>query len=271
MDAEEGDRQCGPTDPRPQLPPSRQGLGRIHSPDETRRAARELHAAGLENFNLDLMYALPGQDLAGALRDLEEAIRLWENLPVTPIERNSRADAHFERGWILYTQNRLPEAKDALEVLTARLKQAGAAQLPHVLTFGHTKGGNRELWIERLKKLGPIARDQGVLLVVKQHGGETGTGEACAEIVREVKDDGVWQDGALILHFPSTDQWVGIFLAFQSQAWHTDDQTGHTSPDVPTPGPGPGPHPSEPDFRVIIVGALVNPIGPAPTIPQPAN
>ena len=36
-------------------------LGRIHSADETRRAAEELHAAGLTNFNLDLMYALPGQ------------------------------------------------------------------------------------------------------------------------------------------------------------------------------------------------------------------
>src|ERR1700742_3476283 len=36
-------------------------LGRIHLPDETRRAATELHAAGLDNFNLDLMYALPGQ------------------------------------------------------------------------------------------------------------------------------------------------------------------------------------------------------------------
>ena len=79
-----------------------------------------------------------------------------------------------------------------------------------------------------------------------------------------VKDDGVWQDGALILHFPGNGQWVGIFLAFQSQAWHTDDQTGHTSGDVPTPGPGPGPHPSEPDFRIFIVGALANPIGPAP-------
>jgi sugar phosphate isomerase/epimerase len=85
-----------------------------------------------------------------------------------------------------------PEAKDGLEVLTQRLKQAGAADVAHVLTFGHTKGGNRELWIERFKKLGPIARDQGVLLVVKQHGGETGTGEACAEIVREVNDPGVW-------------------------------------------------------------------------------
>jgi len=51
-------------------------LGRIHSPDETRRAAEELHAAGLDNFNLDLMYALPGQDVDGAVSDLKEALAL---------------------------------------------------------------------------------------------------------------------------------------------------------------------------------------------------
>jgi putative oxygen-independent coproporphyrinogen III oxidase len=51
-------------------------LGRIHSPGETMRAAEELHAAGLANFNLDLMYALPGQDVAGALRDVEQALDL---------------------------------------------------------------------------------------------------------------------------------------------------------------------------------------------------
>jgi putative oxygen-independent coproporphyrinogen III oxidase len=53
-----------------------QALGRIHSPDETRRAAAELHAAGLANFNLDLMYGLPGQDLAGALADVQQALQL---------------------------------------------------------------------------------------------------------------------------------------------------------------------------------------------------
>ena len=84
-----------------------------------------------------------------------------------------------------------PEHKDGLKVLTHRLRQAAAARIPHVLTFGHTKGGNRAVWIERFKKLGPIARDLGVLLVVKQHGGETGTGEACAKIVREVNDAGI--------------------------------------------------------------------------------
>jgi sugar phosphate isomerase/epimerase len=79
-----------------------------------------------------------------------------------------------------------PEAKDGLEVLTQRLKQAGTAGVPQVLTFGHTQGGDRKLWIERFKALGPIAKDNNVLLVVKQHGGETGTGEVCAEITREV-------------------------------------------------------------------------------------
>ncbi|HLF92608.1 MAG TPA: TIM barrel protein [Planctomycetota bacterium] len=84
-----------------------------------------------------------------------------------------------------------PEAKSGLEVLTQRLKQASAGKVAQVLTFGHTKGGNREIWIDRFRKLGPIARDLGVLLVVKQHGGETGTGESCAAITREVNDAGV--------------------------------------------------------------------------------
>lgn len=41
-----------------------------------------------------------------------------------------------------------------------------------------------------------------------------------------VRDDGVWQDGGLLVHFPNQNAWVGIFLKFQSQAWHTDDTTG---------------------------------------------
>jgi len=84
-----------------------------------------------------------------------------------------------------------PEAPNGLEVLTQRLKQAGAAKIPQVLTFGHTEGGNEKLWIERFKTLGPIARDEGVTLVVKQHGGTTGTGEACAKIIREVDNPSV--------------------------------------------------------------------------------
>jgi sugar phosphate isomerase/epimerase len=84
-----------------------------------------------------------------------------------------------------------PEDAAALKILGSRIRQASAAAMPHVLTFGHTKGGNRRLWVERFKQLGPMARDQGVTIVVKQHGGDTGTGAACAAIVREVDDEGV--------------------------------------------------------------------------------
>jgi oxygen-independent coproporphyrinogen-3 oxidase len=49
-------------------------LGRIHGADEARRAiaaARE----SFDNFNVDLMYGLPGQTLAMARADIEEAAR----------------------------------------------------------------------------------------------------------------------------------------------------------------------------------------------------
>ena len=72
-----------------------------------------------------------------------------------------------------------------------------------------------------------------------------------------VRDDGVWQDGGLLFHFPAANQWVAIFLAFQNQAWHTDDQTGHA---LTTGTPGAG----DPDRTLRIIAALVNPAGPAP-------
>ncbi len=84
-----------------------------------------------------------------------------------------------------------PEHPDGLKHLTHRLRQAAAAGIPQVLTFGHTEGGNESVWLERFRVLGPIARDLGVLLVVKQHGGDTGTGAACARIIREVNDPGI--------------------------------------------------------------------------------
>jgi uncharacterized protein YukJ len=78
------------------------------------------------------------------------------------------------------------------------------------------------------------------------------------------KDDGVWQDGGLLFHFPAMQQWVGVFLAFQSQCWHTDDRTGHT-----LAGPITG-EPEEPgtatDKQVRIVAAMVNPTGPDPEV-----
>ena len=72
------------------------------------------------------------------------------------------------------------------------------------------------------------------------------------------RDDGVWQDGGLLFHFPGTSQWVAVFLAFQSQAWHTDDVAGHA-----LDGADPRPQPDG-AVPMRIVAALVNPVGPAP-------
>jgi len=51
-------------------------LGRIHSADDTHRAVEELRCAKLDNFNLDLMYALPQQTLEQAANDVTIACSL---------------------------------------------------------------------------------------------------------------------------------------------------------------------------------------------------
>ncbi len=76
-----------------------------------------------------------------------------------------------------------------------------------------------------------------------------------------IKDDGVWQDGGLLFHFPNQDQWAGVFLAFQSQSWHTDDITGHRITDIPVPIPVPEQPGVVPDGMVRIIAAKVNPDG----------
>jgi oxygen-independent coproporphyrinogen-3 oxidase len=52
-----------------------QALGRIHDENEARKAV-DIAQANFDTFNLDLMYALPGQDLAMAEHDLERALAL---------------------------------------------------------------------------------------------------------------------------------------------------------------------------------------------------
>ena len=49
-------------------------LGRIHGRAEVERAVVSIHDAGIKNFNIDLMFALPGQSTAGALQDVRDAI-----------------------------------------------------------------------------------------------------------------------------------------------------------------------------------------------------
>ncbi|MFL6591915.1 MAG: radical SAM family heme chaperone HemW [Luteimonas sp.] len=51
-------------------------LGRIHDSAQADAAVKLAQDAGFDNFNLDLMYALPGQTLAMAERDIERALAL---------------------------------------------------------------------------------------------------------------------------------------------------------------------------------------------------
>jgi oxygen-independent coproporphyrinogen-3 oxidase len=65
-------------------------LGRIHGRAEALRAAEAAHGSGFDNFNLDLMFGLPGQEQAQALADLRQAIALapahlsWYQLTIEP-------------------------------------------------------------------------------------------------------------------------------------------------------------------------------------------
>jgi putative oxygen-independent coproporphyrinogen III oxidase len=52
---------------------SLQALGRVHDVAEIHQAIDMAIEAKFENINIDLMFALPGQTLAGAMRDLETA------------------------------------------------------------------------------------------------------------------------------------------------------------------------------------------------------
>ncbi len=171
-------------------------------PQQPRQTEFQIACMTLPYSQFPLKRALSGIKSAGyefvAWGTSHREVAGGERIPVMPIDAppsKAKELAMQCRGLglepLMMFSTIYPEAKNGLEVLTNRLKQAGAAGVPQVLTFGHTQGGNRKLWIERFKKLGPIARDNGVLLVVKQHGGSTGTGEACAEIVREVDDPGV--------------------------------------------------------------------------------
>ena len=35
-------------------------------------------------------------------------------------------------------------------------------------------------------------------------------------------DNGVWQDGALLIHLPAKGTWTAVFIAFQTESWTTD-------------------------------------------------
>ena len=72
-------------------------LGRIHSADETREAARAAHSAGFDRLNLDLIFAVPGQTVADLRNDIAEAIALGP-------DHISAYNLTFEEGTAFFTE-----------------------------------------------------------------------------------------------------------------------------------------------------------------------
>lgn len=65
-------------------------LGRIHSAQTAFEAIEKIKAAGFNNFNIDIMYGLPGQCVSEAMNDLTKAISFesthlsWYQLTIEP-------------------------------------------------------------------------------------------------------------------------------------------------------------------------------------------
>jgi uncharacterized protein YukJ len=100
----------------------------------------------------------------------------------------------------------------------------------------------------------PEMKDQGVHDIHMNQGNPTGSHDV---------DNGVFQDGGLLIYYPSLNRWTAILLAFKSQfnttnpiTLHTDDTTGNRIS---------GGTPENPDTiidgDVVIIAALVNPKG----------
>jgi putative oxygen-independent coproporphyrinogen III oxidase len=72
-------------------------LGRIHNADETREAAKLAHRAGFERLNLDLIFAVPGQQLEHVRKDIAEAAVLGP-------DHISAYNLTFEEGTAFFTE-----------------------------------------------------------------------------------------------------------------------------------------------------------------------
>lgn len=106
-------------------------LGRIHSADEAVRAYQLARAAGFDNINLDLMFALPQQTQAEAEADLRALIALapdhisWYQLTLEP---NTAFGAHPPP---------VPDSDAAWDIQQAGLAQLAAAGYPQYEISAH--------------------------------------------------------------------------------------------------------------------------------------
>lgn len=112
-------------------------LGRIHSPGEIEAAVLDLRHAGLQNFNLDLMYGLPQQSLAESLADLNAAIALGPS-------HLSHYQLTLEPGTAFYHRPPpLPDDDTTLEMQLACQAALGAAGFTQYEVSAYARPGRR--------------------------------------------------------------------------------------------------------------------------------
>ncbi|WP_080507699.1 sugar phosphate isomerase/epimerase family protein [Bryobacter aggregatus] len=109
------------------------------------------------------------------------------------------------------------EAPQALDAHLRRIEQAAAAKIPFLLTFGKTTAGEYQTFVNNLKRMAPAAAQAGVMVVIKQHGGNTATGADCARIVQEVGHDAVkvCYDAGNVLDYENHDPIADILTCWQ--------------------------------------------------------
>jgi sugar phosphate isomerase/epimerase len=133
------------------------------------------------------------------------------------------------------------EAPQALDAHLRRIDQAAAARIPFLLTFGKTVAGEYETFVQNLKRMAPHAAQSGVLIVIKQHGGNTATGEQCARIVREVGHESVkiCYDAGNVLDYESHDPIQDIQSCWKDiRAFNIKDHRDHPRDEDCGPGFG---------------------------------
>lgn len=138
-------------------------LGRQHTREQVFRAWDRVRSAGFASVNLDLMFALPGQDEAAWLADLEQAIALAPDHLSTyclTFEEDTKL-------WVKLSQGKVkldPEHEARLyETTWARLAAAGYAQyeISNFARPGHASIHNLNTWrMHSWVGLGPSAASQ---------------------------------------------------------------------------------------------------------------
>jgi len=112
-------------------------LGRVHDAAQAMAAVEEARAV-FEDFNLDLMYALPGQDLAGLRADLDQALAFDPphlSIYHLTIEPNTRFASSPPEG--------LPDEDLASAMLDLIVERAGAQGLQRYEVSAFARAGWR--------------------------------------------------------------------------------------------------------------------------------